>query len=69
MMMNVGQSKYHRMSHMVRIEDLPTDLQKMFCGIVDDCVEASEWDKDLKEGFEYLDKKAWEERISIYELI
>lgn len=69
MMMSVGQSKDHKMSHMVRIEDLPKDLQDMFCGIIDDCVEASEWDRDLKEGFEWINKKAWDEGITIYELI
>lgn len=53
----------------MNITDLTEDQQKHFCLMVDECVLGSEGDRELREGFKFMDELALKKGITFYDLL
>jgi len=67
--MSVGIPSAHERFHMNSIEELSKKDREYFMKMVDESVMESDMDKELKEGFNYLDELAYKQKISFYDLI
>lgn len=68
--MNVGQKQgMQKRDPLTRIEDLPEDKAKEFCGMVDTIVMSLDEDPELKEAFKFLNDMALQKKITIYDML
>ncbi len=54
---------------MTKVDELPEDVRKDFCALIDEAILESGDDEELKEGFKALDEMAKIMNVSFYDLL
>jgi len=67
--MNVETRKERRRKNLLTIEDLTEDQKTHFCKMVDECILECDGDREMNEGFAYLDEMALKTGKTFYDVI